>query len=103
MRGERSGEGGIMMREKRGSRENGERKEREMGWVKVEVREERAEKVKRGRKWKGIERIVVGGKEREGLEMEERRGKKKVRGKEGGERKEEEGRGEEFQQSSVMW
>ena len=77
MRGERSGEGGIMMREKRGSRENGERKEREMGWVKVEVREERAEEVKRGRKWKGIERIVVGGKERGRREGKKDRGEKK--------------------------
>ena len=56
----------MMMREKKK-----ERKEKEMGWErrnwgkgKVEEREERAEGVKKGRKWKRVERIVVGRKER---------------------------------------
>ena len=50
-----------------------------------------------------VERREEEGRER-GIgerKKEKRRGKKKVRGK-GGERKEEEGRGEEFQQSSVV-
>ena len=46
------------------------------------MREERAEEVKRGRKWKGIGRIVVGRKERG-----RREGKKERREEEGRERR----------------
>ena len=89
----------IMMRERRGrekSREKGERERwdgREGIGVKVEVREERAEEVKRGRKWEGIGRIVVNGKERGRRKGKKERGEKdwewkkgEIERKEGGER-----------------
>ena len=73
------------------------------------MREERAEEVKRGRKWNGVGRIVVGRKERGRREGKKERREKDWDWKKGekerrGEKKEE--RGEKFhfsQQSSVMW